>query len=72
MVDIRFAKPKSIPVVTAICPRRLNLYILSVNCGDGNGGGGGLLPSGDPGKEGGLILGSKHVGPEVGTAGSRY
>ena len=27
MVEIRFAKPKSIPVVTAICPRRLNLHM---------------------------------------------
>ena len=26
VVEIRFAKPKSIPVVTAICPRRLNLF----------------------------------------------
>ena len=26
MVEIRVANPKSMPVVTAICPRRLNLH----------------------------------------------
>lgn len=73
MVEIRFAKLKSIPVVTATCPRRLNLHHQSksvievILCG-----GGGFLPAGDPGEERGLVLRGKHVGPEVGASRGRY
>ena len=72
-MDIRFAKLKSIPVVTATCPRRLNLHqsesVIGVRvCG----GGGGFLPAGDPGEEGGFVLRRKHVSPEVGASRGRY
>ena len=36
------------------------------------GGGGGFLPASHPCKEGGIVLGGQHVGPEVGTSGGRY
>lgn len=72
MVEIKFAKLKSIPVVTATCPRRLNLnksksVIGVIDCGSE-----GFLPASDPGEEGGFFLRRQHVSPEVGTSRGRY
>ena len=45
--------------------------MLSVSFGGETGGGGGFVPASDPGKEGGVVLGGEHVGPEVRTSRGR-
>ena len=71
VVEIRCARLKSIAVVTAIWPRRLNLAPWSTGSGESRLDGGGL-PASDPGKEGGELLRSEHVGPKVWATGSWY
>ena len=72
VVEIRFANPKSIPVVTAICPKRLNLNEKESVVAEMLWRRWPFLPASDPGEEGCLVLGGEHVGPEVGASGGRY